>query len=336
MQDLFETYKLFFLIFSGLIGLSIGSFLNVVALRLLKEESFVQGRSKCPKCENLIAWYDNIPVLSFLLLKGKCRNCSEKISIQYPIVEILTAALFAFTYNEFGFTLKTLFLLVLISSLIVITITDLREQFIFDITSIPLIPLGLIYSFFNIGNVYPTKLMFWGINISDVFISAILGAFLGALFFELFSRLGLLLAGEYAFGTGDTILAAALGAWFGWKLMIVIIVLSFLSQLLFGVPMIMHNLVKAKDTQSIWAMAGLAFALFLTYLGRYFTNTSHSILAICLILLSFVVTGISIFIILKRTRERKSHTFLPFGPALVFGGLLVIFFNETFLNCITF
>jgi len=336
MQNLFETYKIFFLVFSGFIGLAIGSFLNVVALRLLKEESFIKGRSKCPKCEKLIAWYDNLPVLSFLILGGKCRHCSEKISIQYPIVEILTSALYVFTVHEFGITLKTLFLLFLISSLIVITITDLREQFIFDITSIPLIPIGLIYSFFNIGNVYPTKLMVWGINVSDVFISAILGAILGVLFFEIFSRIGLLLAGEYAFGTGDTILAAALGAWFGWKLMIIIIVLSFLSQLLFGVPMIMHNLVKAKDTLSIWAMAGLALALFLTYLGRYFTYTGQSILAICLILSSFVITGISIFIILKRTKERKSHTFLPFGPALVFGGLLVIFFSETFLSCISF
>ena len=332
MEFLTLTQKIYFGFLTGIIGLAIGSFLNVVALRLLAEKDFVKGRSKCPKCENLIAWYDNIPVLSYILLRGKCRRCGEKISIQYPIVELLTGVFFVTIVGVFGLTLKTLFLLVLTCNLIVITITDLKEKYIFDINSIPLIPIGLIYNFFDIGNNSVGTLKVLGFTFNDVFISAIIGAVIGAAFFEIFSRIGLLLAGEYAFGAGDSILGAALGAWFGWKLMIIILVLSFLSQLVIGVPVITYNMYKSKDYQSLWAMGALFVSIGLTFVGRHYTYTGEPLIAISAILLSFLIAGISIFVILKRTRERQSHTFLPFGPSLVIAGFLAMFFSEQLLT----
>ena len=332
MEFLTLAQKIYLSFIVGFIGLAIGSFLNVVALRLLAGKDFVKGRSKCPKCENLIAWYDNIPVLSYILLRGKCRKCGEKISLQYPIVELFTGAIFIATVSMFGFTLKTLFFLVLICNLIVITITDLKEKYIFDINSIPLIPIGLAYNFFDIGNNSVGTLKVLGITFNDVFISAIIGAVLGVAFFEILSRIGLLLAGEYAFGAGDSILGAALGAWFGWKLMIIILIISFLSQLVVGIPIIVYNMYKAKDHESLWAMVTLFFALGLTFLGRYFTYTGRPFIALSIIFLSLALAGGSIFVILKRTRERQSHTFLPFGPSLVIAGLLVMFFSEYFLS----
>jgi len=332
MEFLTLAQKIYFGFVIGFIGLTIGSFLNVVALRLLAGKDFIKGRSMCPKCENLIAWYDNIPVLSYILLRGKCRKCKEKISIQYPIVELLTGALFIAVVGVFGFTLKTLFLLILTCNLIVLTITDLKEQYIFDINSVPLIPLGLIYNFFDIGNNSVGTLKVLGLTVNDVFITALIGAVIGAAFFEIFSRVGLLLAGEYAFGAGDSILAAAFGAWFGWKLIIIILVLSFLSQMVIGVPIIVYNMHKSKDFQSLWAMGGLFFAVGLTFIGRHYTFTGKPFIALGVILLSFLVAGISIFVILKRTRERQSYTFLPFGPALVVAGFLVMFFSEKLLT----
>ena len=332
MEFLTLDQKIYYGFIAGFIGLVIGSFLNVVALRLIAEKDFVKGRSKCPKCENLIAWFDNIPVLSYILLRGKCRKCGEKISLQYPIVELLTGAFFVATVSFFGFTLKTLFLLILVCNLIVITITDIKEKYIFDINSIPLIPIGLIYNFFDVGNNSVGTLKVLGITFNDVFISALIGAVLGAAFFEIFSRIGLLLAGEYAFGAGDSILAAGLGAWFGWKLTVIIIALSFLAQMIIGVPVIIHNMYKSKDFQSLWAMVALLFSVGLTFLGKYYTYAGESGIALAIILVSFVVAGISIFVILKRTRERQSYTFLPFGPALVIAGFLVMFFSGYFLN----
>lgn len=336
MEFLTLAQKIYLGIIAGVIGLTIGSFLNVVALRLLSEKDFIKGRSKCPKCENLIAWYDNIPVLSYILLLGKCRKCGEKISLQYPIVEIFTGGIFIATVSVFGFTIKTFFLLVLACNLIVMTITDLKEKYIFDINSIPLIPIGLVYNFFDIGNNSVGTLKVLGINFNDVFISAIIGAVIGAAFFEIFSRIGLLLVGEYAFGAGDSLLGAALGAWFGWKLMIVILALSFLSQLVVGLPIISYNMYKSKDHQSLWAVGALFVAVGLTFLGRYYTAAGETFIALGVILLSFVVAGVSIFIILKNTRERQSHTFLPFGPALVIGGFLVMFFSGYFLSYLPF
>jgi len=330
MEILTLVQKIYLGFIVGFIGLAIGSFLNVVALRLLAGKDFVKGRSKCPKCENLIAWCDNIPVLSYILLRGKCRNCGEKISLQYPIVELIA------TVIMFGFTLKTLFFLFLICNLIVITITDLKEQYIFDINSMPLIPIGLVYNFFDIGNNSAGTLKVLGITFNDVFISAVIGAILGVAFFEILSRVGLLLAGEYAFGTGDSILGAALGAWFGWKFMIIILIISFLSQLVVGVPIITYNMFKAKDKQSLWAMATLVLALGLTFLGRYFTYAGKPFIALSIIFLSLALAGGSIFVILKRTRERQSHTFLPFGPSLVIGGFLVMFFSEKLLSYLPF
>ena len=336
MEILTLVQKIYLGFIVGFIGLAIGSFLNVVALRLLAGKDFVKGRSKCPKCENLIAWCDNIPVLSYILLRGKCRNCGEKISLQYPIVELFTGAIFVATVIIFGFTLKTLFFLFLICNLIVITITDLKEQYIFDINSMPLIPIGLVYNFFDIGNNSAGTLKVLGITFNDVFISAVIGAILGVAFFEILSRVGLLLAGEYAFGTGDSILGAALGAWFGWKFMIIILIISFLSQLVVGVPIITYNMFKAKDKQSLWAMATLVLALGLTFLGRYFTYAGKPFIALSIIFLSLALAGGSIFVILKRTRERQSHTFLPFGPSLVIGGFLVMFFSEKLLSYLPF
>lgn len=115
------------------IGACIGSFLNVVALRAMSGESIVFPNSKCPKCNTPIKWYDNIPIFSyFLTVKGKCRSCNEKISIQYPIVEAITSILFLVVFLAFGISFKTLVFLFLICMSIVLCITDIKEKCTYD------------------------------------------------------------------------------------------------------------------------------------------------------------------------------------------------------------
>lgn len=298
-------------IFVFIFGLAIGSFLNVVALRLLKGEDFVFQRSKCPECGEKIAWYDNIPILSYILLGAKCRHCKKGISFQYPIVELLTGILFVSIYINWGISLKTLFLLILTSCLIIVTITDLREKVIFDITSIPLIPLGLIYSYTE-----------------GMLVPAIIGAIIGAAFFEIFSRIGLLVAGEYAFGGGDTILGAALGAWFGWKFFIAILVISLFIQVIAGIPIIVYNMYKNKDYSSIFALVGLFIALILAFFSRHLVYAGQPHIGILMILTSFIVAGIGVYVIFKRMRETQNHTFLPFGPPLVVAAFIVMFWGD--------
>ena len=128
-------------------GACIGSFLNVVALRAISGESIVFPSSKCPLCNEQIKWYDNIPILSYLFtFRGKCRNCGGKVSVQYPIVEAITSILFLFIFLCFGISLKTLCLLILLCVSIVITITDLKKECVYDVHSWVLIVTAIATS----------------------------------------------------------------------------------------------------------------------------------------------------------------------------------------------
>lgn len=138
---------LFICLFILMIGACVGSFLNVVALRALTKESIVFPASKCPVCNEPIKWFDKIPVLSyFLTFKGKCRNCGCKVSKQYPLVEALTAVLFLAIFIAYGISLQTLLLWFLISIAIVITITDFKKEYIFDVHMWIFICAAVLYS----------------------------------------------------------------------------------------------------------------------------------------------------------------------------------------------
>lgn len=328
--------EIIILIYVFIFGLVIGSFLNVVGLRLLKNEDFVFERSKCPKCDTKIAWYDNIPILSFVLLGGKCRNCKEGISFQYPLVEFATAALFTGVYYCWGFSLATLFLFFFVSNLIVTTITDWKEKLIYDINSVPLIPVGLVYNFFNIGGVPTEAVKYLGITFNEVFISAVLGALLGAAFFEIFSRIGYVFSGEYAFGGGDTIIGAAFGAWFGWKAFIIILILSLLVQMVVGIPIMLSNLFKAKEYITIYAMGGLFVSLILSIIGRICTYSAHFLVAVAVIICAFIIGIASVIVIFKRMRETQNYTFLPFGPPLVLAALIYMFVGDRLVITLPF
>ncbi|MGD9580941.1 MAG: A24 family peptidase, partial [Vampirovibrionia bacterium] len=254
-------------VFVTLLGLMVGSFLNVVALRLLKEESVVSPPSHCPKCKTPIKFYDNIPVLSYIILGGKCRGCKDKISIQYPLVELSTAILFLLCVICFGISIKTIGMMFIVTMLVVITVTDLYEQLIFDITSLSLVPVGLAYNLFNLGHVDRPDFVFQlfpktfgvtipgfleqgAIHLPGIFASAIVGIIIAVIFFEGLSWLSEVVLGKYGFGMGDTKLCAGLAAWFGWEMLVLIIIISFLLQAIIGIPVIMYNLYKVKEKKA--------------------------------------------------------------------------------------
>ena len=140
-----EVYVIWLFVLA--VGACIGSFLNVVALRALSKESIVFPSSKCPYCNTPIKWYDNIPIFSyFLTIRGKCRSCGEKVSIQYPIVEAFCALCFLLIYNVYGISLSSILLLILICISIVITITDIKKEYVFDSHLWIFIITSLIYS----------------------------------------------------------------------------------------------------------------------------------------------------------------------------------------------
>lgn len=189
------------------LGLAIGSFLNVLIYRLPRKLGFVNGRSFCPKCEAPIAFYDNIPVLSWLILRGKCRKCKAKISFRYPAVELLNGFSWLFFFWQHGLDAEFFIYSYLASVLIVIFFVDIDYQIIPDIITLPGMVLGLGVAFLP-----------GGLNIWQALIGLVVGG--GALY--VVAMLGDWLFKKDSMGGGDIKMAAMLGAFLGWQKIILI------------------------------------------------------------------------------------------------------------------
>lgn len=124
--------EVYFLCFFFILGTIMGSFYHVVATRLSNEESIIKPGSHCPRCNHYLKWYENIPIISYLMLKGRCSKCESKIPLSYLIVEIVTGALFAVCYHAFGFSVEFLVGLIFISSLVIVIISDIEYMIILD------------------------------------------------------------------------------------------------------------------------------------------------------------------------------------------------------------
>jgi leader peptidase (prepilin peptidase)/N-methyltransferase len=216
-------------IVSLIFGALIGSFLNVCIFRLPKEESIVWPGSHCPHCKNPIKFYDNIPLISYILLKGRCRHCHSPISFQYPLIEGITALSSLILFMKFGPSLSYLLYFLFVAALIVITVIDLYHQLIPDVISLPGIGVGLLAS-----------LMTPQITLFNSLVGILLGGgslFLVATLYQwLFKREGM--------GGGDVKLLAMIGAFLGWKAVILTILLSSLIGSITGIIIM---IIKGKN-----------------------------------------------------------------------------------------
>lgn len=336
--NLLPTFSQYYLMtFAGVFGLIIGSFLNVVGLRLLSDESIVFPASKCPKCNTPIKWYDNIPVLSYVFfLRGKCRNCKAKISIQYPIVEALTSFSFVACLVTFGIGWTALFMVVLMSLFMVICITDMKEQLVYDVISYPIIPLGILFNVLGLNFLIENSvaLNILGLPISQAVLESFMGIALGLIFFEVVSLIGKLILGERAFGEGDTVIAMGIGAFLGWKALIPVLALSFISQVIVGLPLMIFQSVKDKDYKTVGAYAGLILAVLIPYLSNILGFSNDYLIALVVLVLTMVLALVCGFYVMSQAREKQSYTFLPFGPALILGAVIVIFFSTQVMSFI--
>ncbi len=227
-----------FLFGVGLLSLLVGSFLNVVIARLPKmllDEHACEDHppfnlcfptSHCPQCLNPIRWFDNIPVLSFLWLKGQCRHCQANISIRYPLVELLTLIFSLGLALRFGFGPSTLTALILVWALIALTFIDLDCTLLPDSLTLPLLWIGLLINTFHIFTT-PSE--------------AILGAAIGYLILWSIYWVFKWITNKEGMGYGDFKLLAMLGAWLGWQALPQIILVSSLLGTLVGLRLIFCN-----------------------------------------------------------------------------------------------
>ena len=193
-----------------LFGSMVGSFLNVCILRLPKGESIVFPSSHCTSCNKAIAWFDNIPVLSFLALGAKCRNCHAKISWQYPLIEMVTALLFVIFYRSFGLTPKGFLYLYLALMLLAQSVIDMRYKIIPDSLTLPAIVAALTLSAFFPG------IHSQGSHLSG-FLSSLMGVLLGGGFLYAAGTIAEWVLKKEAMGGGDVKLLAAIGGVIGWR-----------------------------------------------------------------------------------------------------------------------
>lgn len=244
--QLFKSEPLLFVIACALLGLLVGSFLNVVIHRLPKiierewraqcaelngqtpdpppPYNLLAPRSACPHCGHAISAAENIPVLSYLFLRGKCRGCGAAISPRYPIVEAISGILSAYAAWHFGFGIPAMAAVVFVWALIALTFIDFDTQLLPDDITLPLLWLGLL------------------LNLNDAFTSlqnAVIGAVAGYLALWSVYWLFKLATGKEGMGFGDFKLLAAIGAWLGWAMLPLVIMLSSLVGAVIGIVLIL-------------------------------------------------------------------------------------------------
>ncbi|MBN2062270.1 MAG: prepilin peptidase [Deltaproteobacteria bacterium] len=207
------------MISSLVFGLILGSFLNVCIHRIPLRKSIISPPSSCPQCGNRIKYYDNIPLLSYLILRGKCRYCGQSISLRYPVVELISGLLSLSLFLRYGFSFQYFAFLAFVEALIVLSVIDLRFKIIPDVISLPGIPLGFIVSVIS-------NHMAWE--------ESMIGIVGGGGFFYLVAVIFKGITGKNGLGGGDIKLLAMIGSWMGWKALPFIILISSLSGSVIG------------------------------------------------------------------------------------------------------
>ena len=214
------------------LGLIIGSFLNVCIYRLPRQESIISPASHCPSCKSPIKVYDNIPIISFLNLRGRCRTCSAAISKQYPLVEAIHAVGYLALFHRFGHSIETVIYGAFFSALVVITFIDLFHQIIPDVITYPGIPLCLVLA----STVLPLGP-----------VQAAIGCLIGGGLFFLIAILSEALLKREGMGGGDIKLVAMIGALVGWDKVLLAIFSASLFGSIISMSLMLFRVINRRD-----------------------------------------------------------------------------------------
>lgn len=242
-----------------ILGACVGSFLNVVIYRIPEGLSLLHPPSRCPHCKTPLKPYDNVPILGWFWLKGRCRYCQTPISGRYPLIEAITAGLFLLAYVQFGWTLQTLGYCLLLSWLLSLAIIDLDLMILPN----PLTQSGVIagWIFHTVVAYAPEHNWLAGLR---GFMDSFLAAVLGILLFDGLRLMGRIAFRQEAMGGGDPKLAALIGAWLGWKLMLLSSFLACLVGSIIGIGGIRLGLIGHRQAIPFgpYLALGAAIALF--------------------------------------------------------------------------
>jgi leader peptidase (prepilin peptidase)/N-methyltransferase len=212
----------FALVVVAALGLAVGSFLNVCIYRLPRRESLAFPASHCTACGRSLRWYENVPVLAYVILRGRCRTCGARISPVYPLIELAAGALAVLWYGQFGLSILFASRLLFAFALLVLFVIDLQQRILPNVITLPGVLVGLAFSLFG----------------PPGWLDSLIGVLVGGLGLFLIAELYYRIRGEEGMGMGDVKMLAMIGAFLGWKLMLLTLVLSSLVGALVGVGML--------------------------------------------------------------------------------------------------
>jgi len=212
----------FALVVVAALGLAVGSFLNVCIYRLPRRESLAFPASHCTACGQSLRWYENVPVLAYVILRGRCRTCGARISPVYPLIELAAGALAVLWYGQFGLSILFASRLLFAFALLVLFVIDLQHRILPDVITLPGVLVGFAFSLFG----------------PPGWLDSLIGVLVGGLGLFLIAELYYRIRGEEGMGMGDVKMLAMIGAFLGWKLMLLTLVLSSLVGALVGVGML--------------------------------------------------------------------------------------------------
>src|ERR1700738_4490388 len=235
MQDLPRGLPVAFTLWVFAVGAVVGSFLNVVIARVPKGRSIVSPGSRCPRCGSPIAWYDNIPVLSWILLRARCRNCGLPISPRYPLVEVLTGVLAVAVVQRVGPSWTAVGYFAFAATLVALAYIDLDTWLLPHQITWPLLALGLASPLWN-------RELTW--------IESFIGAAAGFALFAAIALLGEKLLKKETMGWGDVWLLAAIGAWLGWPALLPVVLLSAVQGSVVGIVLLLLGRGRAERARA--------------------------------------------------------------------------------------
>jgi leader peptidase (prepilin peptidase)/N-methyltransferase len=257
----------------ALLGLIIGSFLNVCIYRIPLDKSIVSPSSRCPHCGIPIRFFDNVPILSFLLLRGKCRECGKRISFQYPIVELLSALAFYGCARTWLFTPPTYVNSLFLAAVIILIFTDYNHRILPNIITLPGVIAGILLSPFQMPEVYSdlfswkaaSMLGFENSPYAEPWIGSILGAIIGGGLLYLVAFAYEMVRRRQGLGMGDVKMMAMVGAFMGWRLALMTIFIGSLLGTFVGILLILLRKIDTQGKLAFGVFLGMGSALCLFY-----------------------------------------------------------------------
>ena len=298
-----DAAQVVWLVWIAVLGLAVGSFLNVCIQRLPRRESIVYPASRCPHCGQPIRWYDNLPLVSYLLLGGRCRTCKGRISLQYPLVETVTAALFVASYLQIGLSPLLVSRSILSAALVALFVIDLHHRILPDSITKPGIVLGFAFSFFMPPG--------WRDSLLGILVGGGLLLVLAEIWFR-FRRV-------QAMGGGDLKMLAMIGAFLGWQLTLVT---AFLGVFLGSIAGMLVFLRVPGGSRYVLSLVALLAVLYVS-LGR--VDVWLELIAIIGLLLWLVM--------FLRNRALQTLT-MPFGTFLAVAAVVSSFLGDHLLGWI--